>query len=62
MKSFILYLSFLATLLIACGRIDDNPGGELPILPDGSYGEEIGTFYVENREITLRLMDITSLY
>lgn len=62
MKPFILYLSFLATLLIACGRIEDNPGGELPILPDGSYGEEIGTFYVENREITLRLMDITSLY
>jgi hypothetical protein len=54
-------LSFFATLLIACEPIK-NSSGEPPILPDELYGVEIGTFYVENRNITLRLMDITSLY
>ena len=62
-KTIISFLSFLVTFLIACEPIENNNGGEeMPILPEESYGVEIGTFYVENRNMTLRLMDITGLY
>lgn len=62
-KTIIPILSFLATLLMACEPIENNNGGEeMPILPEETYGVEIGTFYVENRNMTLRLMDITGLY
>ncbi len=59
----LLCLSCLFALLAGCDPVD-NPGGggESPIFPEESYGVEIGTFYLENRNITLRLMDITSLY
>ena len=62
-KTIIPILSFLATLLMACEPIENNNGGEeMPILPEETYGVEIGTFYVENRNMTLRLMDITGFY
>ena len=63
MKKYILLcISCVITLLIGCEPIENNGGGEPPYIPSESYGEEIGTFYVENRNMTLRLMDITSLY
>ena len=60
---FFAMLLALTLLLAGCDPVD-NPGGggDPPVLPDESYGVEIGTFYVENRNMTLRLMDITSLY
>lgn len=62
-KTHILFMFCLTALLFGCEPIENNNGGkEMPILPEESYGVEIGTFYVENRNMTLRLMDITSLY
>ncbi len=61
MRSGLLALfCFLAALLSGCEPVENNGGGE--ILPEESYGVEIGTFYEENRNMTLRLMDITDLY
>ena len=51
----------LLALLTACNPIKDIDRGEKPGSPD-SYGELIGTFYVEARNMTLRLLDITDLY
>lgn len=62
-QTLILFMFCLTALLFGCEPIENNNGGkEMPILPEESYGVEIGTFYVENRNMTLRLMDITSLY
>ena len=62
-QTLILFMFCLTALLFSCEPIENNNGGkEMPILPEESYGVEIGTFYVENRNMTLRLMDITSLY
>ena len=57
----ILCLACLAALSAACDPIEDIERGDEPVSPD-SYGELIGTFFVENRNITLRLLDITDLY
>lgn len=63
MKRSILFVCFfcLAAWLAACDPIPDIETGEKPADPD-SYGELIGTFHVENRNMTLRLYDITDLY
>ena len=62
-QTLILFMFCLTALLFGCEPIENNNGGkEMPILPEESYGVEIGTFYVENRNMTLRLMDITNLY
>ena len=66
MKSvrFIL-LSYLMVLLFGCNPIPAiDPAidpGEKPEEPE-PYGELIGTFYVENRNMTFCLYDITDLY
>lgn len=54
-------LACLAALSVACNRMEDIGRGDEPAAPE-SYGELIGTFYVENRNMTLRLYDITDLY
>lgn len=60
-KILILWLSCLTALLAGCESVESNRSAEPPHVQE-SYGEEIGTFYVENRNMNLRLMDITSLY
>ncbi|MBR0501032.1 MAG: hypothetical protein IJJ72_08570 [Bacteroidales bacterium] len=60
-RLLILCLSCMAALSAGCGPIEINGGGDPPPEPE-SYGEPIGTFYLEVRNMTLRLMDITSLY
>ena len=55
------WLFCLAALLAACDPIPEIEPGEKPADPE-SYGELIGTFFVENRNMTLRLYDITDLY
>ena len=60
MKRFIfLYLFCLVTLFSGCEPIEN--GSKVPPEQE-SYGELIGTFYEEGRNMTLRLMDITGLY
>ena len=59
-RLFLLVFLCLTVLLAGCQPIE-NGGGEVPPEPE-SYGELIGTFYVEDRNMTLRLMDITGLY
>lgn len=62
-RTILLYLACLAAVLSCSNLMEDNKGGgEPPVLYEETYGEEIGTYYVENRNMTLRLMDITSLY
>jgi hypothetical protein len=62
-RTILLYLACLAAVLSCSNPMEDNKGGgEPPVLYEETYGEEIGTYYVENRNMTLRLMDITSLY
>lgn len=58
-RFFFLCLLCLAVLLQGCEQIEN--GGKVPPEPE-SYGELIGTFYEEGRNMTLRLMDITGLY
>lgn len=58
-RFFFLCLLCLAVLLQGCEPIEN--GGEVPPEQE-SYGELIGTFYEEGRNMTLRLMDITGLY
>ena len=51
-KTLILFLFCLTALLFGCEPIENNNGGKempilpMPILPEESYGVEIGTFYV----------------
>ena len=58
-------LSFLLccmmVVLFGCNPIPEIEPGEKPLDPE-SYGDPIGTFYVENRNMTLKLLDITDLY
>ena len=54
-------LILLCAMFAACNPIDDIERGDEPAVPE-SYGELIGTFYVDNRNMTLRLYDITNLY
>ena len=54
-------LTCLTHLLFGCNPIPEIEPGEKPADPE-SYGELIGTFFVENRNMTLRLYDITDLY
>ena len=62
MKSLSVFLlTCLTALLFGCNPIPENEPGEKPADPE-SYGELIGTFFVENRNMTLRLLDITDLY
>jgi hypothetical protein len=62
-NAFLLCLVCLTAVLSCSDPIDViHGGGEPPVLYEETYGEEIGTYYVENRNMTLRLMDITSLY
>ena len=62
-NAFLLCLVCLTSVLSCSDPIDViHGGGEPPVLYEETYGEEIGTYYVENRNMTLRLMDITSLY
>ena len=58
----ILWLCCLAALLGGCEPIGNGGGGETPYLPEESYGDEIGTFFVESRNMTLKLLDITEFY
>jgi len=60
-ESLILCLACLLVLLAACNPIENIERGEEPSSPE-SYGELIETVYVENRNMTLRLLDITDLY
>ena len=60
--AILLCLSFVIASLFGCGPTDINSGWEPPHIPSETYGVEIGTFYVENRNMTLRLMDITGLF
>ena len=48
-------------LLSSCNPVPEIEPGEKPLDPE-SYGELIGTFFLENRNMTLRLYDITDLY
>ncbi len=63
LRKGLLFLGFvcLFALLNACDPIPEIEPGEKPAEPE-SYGELIGTFFVENRNMTLRLLDITDLY
>lgn len=57
----LLWLTCLAAMLAACNRISGNESGDKPLDP-ASYGERIGTYQVENRNMSLQLFDITDLY
>ena len=61
----IILLSCLMVFLVGCNPVPViDPAidpGEKPEEPE-PYGELIGTFFVENRNMTLRLYDITDLY
>ncbi|MBO4842715.1 MAG: hypothetical protein J5478_05015 [Bacteroidales bacterium] len=62
MKSLSVFLlTCLTALLFGCNPIPEIEPGEKPADPE-SYGELIGTFFVENRNMTLQLYDITDLY
>ena len=54
-------LCCMTVLLFGCNAIPEIEPGEKPADP-ASYGDLIGTFFVENRNMTLRLYDITDLY
>ncbi|MBR1539245.1 MAG: hypothetical protein IJ636_07040 [Bacteroidales bacterium] len=56
----LLCLSCLAVMLSGCEPIENSGVGEFP--EPESYGEAIGTFFDENRNKTIRLLDITDLY
>lgn len=51
----------ILSLFAGCQPGTDINGKEKPGEPD-SYGELIGTFFVESRNMTLQLFDITDLY
>lgn len=57
----ILWLCCLSAMLAACDPIKGDGRGEKPEEPN-SYGELIGTFYVERLNKHVRLLDITDLY
>ncbi len=48
-------------MLAGCDPFRGVGRGEKPEEPD-AYGELIGTFFVEGRNMHLRLLDITDLY
>ena len=60
-RTCFLLITCLTALLFGCNPIPEIEPGDKPVDPE-SYGELIGTFYVENRSMTLRLLDITDLY
>ena len=62
MKRFcLILLPCLTALLFGCNPIPEIEPGDKPADPE-SYGELIGSFFVENRNMTLQLYDITDLY
>ena len=54
-------LAVLAVLSFACDPIEDIDDDSEPVSPDAS-GNIIGIFYVENRNMNLRLVDVTDQY
>lgn len=62
MRKILVLGLFCLTALFGCESLWNNGGEETRILPDESYGDEIGTFFMENRNMTLKLLDITGLY
>ena len=61
-KSVIIFLAGMGLLLSACDPVPAEQPGEEPPAEAEPYGEFIGSFYVENRNLTIRLYDITNLY
>ena len=61
-KVSILGLALLTLFFYACHPTQVIEPGEVPPETEQPYGEFIGSFFVENREMTLSLYDITDLY
>ena len=60
-RTYIFGLVGLSLLFFACNPVPEIEPGEKPVEPE-SYGDVIGTFYDGNRNMTLRLLDVTGLY